>query len=85
MKMQIFSVYDVKAECYLTPFFQNTVAQGIRAFEDINENPNTVINKHPEDFSLYHIGVFDVSSGKIESFPECRFLATPSLKNSQGE
>lgn len=75
MKLNIFSVYDEKAQAYNTPFFQAHIGQAIRSFSDLVSDTKTTLNKHPEDYSLYHIGDYDDTNGKIVSFTEPKFLS----------
>jgi len=59
MILEIFSVYDSKAEAYMTPFFMQSVGQALRSFIDASEDTNTQLSRHPEDFTLFHIGKWD--------------------------
>lgn len=65
MKQIVFSVYDIKAECYLPVFTYPAVGQAIRQFTDICNDENHPIGKHRGDFRLYRIGEFDDSTGDI--------------------
>lgn len=66
MKKVMCTVYDVKAKVHgkLLPF--TTTAEAIRAFGDAVRNPDTAINKHPEDFTLYHVGNYDEEKATYE-------------------
>lgn len=63
--MQIFSIYDKKAQAYMSPFYYHQKGQALRAFEDAVNDPQTPFTKHPEDFQLFHIGEWNDSTGKI--------------------
>lgn len=65
MQINVFSVYDSKAEFYGTPFFMPTVNSAIRAFSDLANDRSTTIFKHPGDFTLFHIGTFDDRQGIV--------------------
>ena len=58
-----FSVYDSKAGFYMAPFFFQSTAEGIRAFFDAANDPQTAISKHPEDYTLFELGAFDDQTG----------------------
>lgn len=75
VRQNAFSVYDEKAQAYNLPFFYPQVGLAYRAFTDMVKNESSVIYRHPEDFSLYHIGSFDDICGKMESFTEPKFVA----------
>ena len=62
----MFSVYDIKAEAYLTPFFMMNDKVAMRAFGDMANNEEHMFNKHPTDYALMEIGVYDEETGKVE-------------------
>ncbi len=55
----MFTVFDSKTAAYLPPFVQQTKGAAIRAFTDTCNDPNTLFNRHPEDYTLFHLGEFD--------------------------
>lgn len=63
----VFSIYDIKAECYTPPFTYPAVGQGIRQFADMCKDPNHPIGRHVSDYRLYRVGEFDDSDGNIIS------------------
>lgn len=67
MKINIYSVFDVKSQLYGTPFFmlRDEIAQ--RAFADLVNDKSTMVSRHPEDFLLYKIGEFWDDSGNVSS------------------
>lgn len=67
MKTKAFSVYDSKAEAFMPPFFMQTVGAAVRAFSDLSNDPNTMVNRHPSDYVLYEIGSFDDDGGTFEN------------------
>ena len=54
--MKLFCAYDSKAECYTVPFFMQTTGAAIRAFADQANDQNSIIGRHPGDFTLYELG-----------------------------
>lgn len=69
MKMQLFSIKDTALQAYMQPFFAHTRAAAVRAFTDgINDN-STPMNKHPEDYELYHVGEYDDQLGLVTGIP----------------
>lgn len=69
MITKIFAIYDQKAEAYLQPFFMATRGLAIRAIQDAAKDPKSQFSQHPQDFTLYEIGVFSDVHGAI-SEPE---------------
>ena len=59
MIYKIFTVYDDKAECYMSPFTMQSTGAATRAFEDTVNDSNSAFNKHPSDYTLFEIGTFD--------------------------
>lgn len=63
MVTKCFSVLDSKASVFGTPFFSATAGSALRMFTDLVNDKNSIVSRHPEDFSLYVIGEFDDSTG----------------------
>lgn len=81
MEFKIYSVRDVKANAYLTPVFFVNDGQAIRAFSDAVLNNNSGFSKHPEDYSLFKIGVYDDASGNVSgNIPEFLSAAVDYIK-----
>ena len=59
MKTGIFTVYDTKTAAYLPPFFMQTKPAAIRAITDCVNDPEHQFAKHPEDYILFYLGMFD--------------------------
>lgn len=68
MKMNIYSIYDVAAGAYLRPFFMQSDGQATRSFSDIAQDASHEIGKHPEDYTLFKLGLFDDNTGEIIAF-----------------
>lgn len=49
----------------MRPFFTNADGSAIRAFSDIALDADHEIGKHPEDYALCRIGIFDDNKGTI--------------------
>lgn len=63
MLTNVFSVFDSKAGSFAQPFYSPTIGSAIRAFIGAIGDPNTMLAKHPGDFSLMHLGAFDDDTG----------------------
>lgn len=70
MKVNLYAVYDAKMQLFEMVVPQNRDDAAIRWFYDVLSNP---ANKdlpwvaHPEDFSLWCVGVFDKEKGTVET------------------
>lgn len=67
MILKIFAIYDAKAEAYNQPFFLHNEGQATRGFSDAVNDKNSIMGKHPADFTLFRIGTFDDSTSTITS------------------
>lgn len=65
MKQIVTAIYDHKAKAYLTPFFTANQATAIRAFGDAVNNPESLFNRHAEDYTLFYLGEFDQETAKF--------------------
>lgn len=59
MKIRCYSVFDAKAEAFITPWFMPTDGQAIRTFSDCVRDERHEFGKHPEDYALFRVGEFD--------------------------
>lgn len=66
MKKVFYAVYDRKAEQYSAPFLEVKDGTAIRAIQDMVINsPDHSFAKHPTDYSLHRLGVFEDETGDI--------------------
>lgn len=72
MIKQVFSVYDSVTKLFLEPFFAQTIEESIRKFRTTVNHPDAgAIQQYPEDYTLFHLGEYDLETGAM------RPLATP--------
>lgn len=64
-KLQLLAVKDRQLNAFMRPFAAQTIGQAIRSFRDETNNAQSEINKHPEDYELYHLGEFEEENGVI--------------------
>lgn len=62
---RIFSIYDTKAKAYLPPFILPEEAMAVRTFGDCVNRDDHQFHAHPEDYSLFCLGIFDDKIGEI--------------------
>lgn len=67
MKLQVMAVYDAAAQLHHNPIYTPSIGAGLRGFADeVNrEAPENQMNMHPDDFSLWHIAIYDTETGVI--------------------
>lgn len=74
MILKCFSVYDTKADAYITPFFCPTSGVAIRNFEVAANEEGHAFHIHAGDFALMELGEFDDSTGMISALEAPRNL-----------
>lgn len=74
-KHKVFSFYDSKAEAYSPqPMFFETTGLAIRAIEKACNRDGSGFCEHPEDYTFFEIGTYDVESGDIEMYESKKAL-----------
>lgn len=63
MLLRAYTIYDVKALQYHSPWFQATDGLAVRAFADLANDQQTNIGRHPRDYTLYMCGIYDDNTG----------------------
>lgn len=68
MNQKLFSLYDVKADCFTFPFVSENSMTALRSFHSMVKDPKYGnLHDYPEDYSLWFVGSFDTSTGKFAS------------------
>lgn len=76
MKLHLVAIRDIKVGAYQQPACVAAIGGAERAFSDAvnNQERNTDISRHPEDFELYILGTFDDETGRIETKEQPQFV-----------
>lgn len=87
MLYQVLSIYDSKPRYYCKPFYATTVEEALRSFVDIVNDPTSAYFKHPEDYTIFHLGTFDALTAKYTPLetPVSYGLALQFKKTTQAE
>lgn len=72
MTLNAYAIRDDQVDGFAQPFFSPTHGSALRAFADHVNEKGTAANKHPRDFSLYHIGTYDDTTGTLEAIKPAR-------------
>lgn len=59
MQLNAYCIYDNKSLSYGAPFFAPSDGSAIRSFTDLANDSQTMVGRHPRDFSLFCVGGFD--------------------------
>lgn len=77
----MYAIYDTKAKVYNQPFHFHNDQMAIRACIDLRNDKNTEPGRHPEDFTLHHLGEYEDTTATIKSEKNarcvCRFIELP--------
>jgi len=63
--LKMFSIRDIKGECFNPPFFSRTHGDAERSFTRLALDPQSTISQFPEDYDLYFIGEYDDENASI--------------------
>ncbi len=73
MIMKICTIYDGKADAFMTPMFFQSTGQAVRSLADAVNDGKSDFAKHPEDYTLFCLGDFDQRNAALvlETAPVC--------------
>ena len=80
MIINVYSVYDLKARCYSTPFFQHNDGVALRSFIDLVNDTRSAIYAHAEDYTLNQIGTFNDDTGELISVKPKTLVTAASVQ-----
>lgn len=67
MIINIYAIKDAKIGAFSQPYYSHTHGSALRAFSDHVNDANSQPYKHPEDYTLWHLGTFDDNTGQLEA------------------
>ena len=76
MKLGVFTIFDAKVAAYAQPFFSQSRGSAIRAVSDALADPQHPFSRHPEDYSLFDLGMYDDQSGAFDLLAAPEQVAT---------
>ncbi len=66
-ELQAYAIKDIQTKLFTNPHFMTNEIIAKRAFENACKNPESNFNQYPSDYSLYHVGSYNIESGKMTS------------------
>lgn len=75
IKLGVYSIYDKKAQAYFNPIYYHYKGEALRWFEDVVQDEKSNLSRHPADFAFFRVGMFNVSTGALESCAQPEFVA----------
>lgn len=64
-RLFVVAVRDRALDSFGSPIFVVATGQAIRSFSDEVNNPESPFAKHPDDYDLYQLGMFDQDEGTL--------------------
>lgn len=83
MIINVFAIYDTAVNAYSQPYYSHTNGSALRAFADHVNDPNSNVNKHPADYSLFHLGTFNDETGELAGIKPTRIGTATEYKNKE--
>lgn len=77
MEHKMFTIHDMKAAAYLPLFLLHNEQMAIRTFSDCCNDKAHAFGMHPEDYSLWQVGIFNDKTGEIK-------YITPHISHGKG-
>lgn len=65
MQLKAYTIHDCKALQYHSPFFAVSDGAATRMVSDLANDRNTMIGRHPRDYTLWLCGTYDDNSGQL--------------------
>lgn len=65
MIYRAFSLFDLKADLYMPPFYAGQLGQAVRSVIEAAADTRTTLGRYPQDFSLMELGEFDDVTGQL--------------------
>lgn len=63
MILRAYTIYDSKSLQYHSPWFAVSDGAACRNFQDLANDLNTMVGRHPRDYSLWLCGTYDDNNG----------------------
>lgn len=68
MICKMYSIFDVAVRVYNRPFFARASGEALRIFTDLANDPRTDICKYAASYTLFEIGEYDDSNGRVSMY-----------------
>lgn len=65
--MNVYSVFDSKVGAYMNPIFLRSNGEAIRCFEASVNSKDHIFAANPEDYTLFHLGIWDEISAQFDT------------------
>lgn len=76
MRLEIVAIFDQALGAFTRPAFVPSLGVAVRGFQDEVNRADGEMMRHPNDYSLHHLGVYDDTTGQFELLDVPLRLAT---------
>lgn len=83
MLHRAYTIYDSKVEAYMKPFFAMSDGDALRSFVDAINSPDSPFFRHPDDYTLFQIGVYDDTHAELKSTTAVSLGCAIQFKNGE--
>ncbi len=84
MKHTMYSIYDTASGLYSHPVYEQSDKAAIRSFSNIATAADSNVGLHPEDYSLFRLGLFNDTDGRLHNEKnECLCTALECVAKSK--
>lgn len=81
----ICAVRDRAVDSFLQPIFVVASGAAVRSFMDEINNAESPWYKHPDDFDLYQVGVFESDTGSLEPMAPALLVRGKDVRRGREE
>lgn len=74
MQLIVVAVRDSAVDAFMRPFFVPSTGMAIRSFRDEVNRADSEMAKHPQDYELFQLGMFDEDTGRFSNAEAPRSL-----------
>lgn len=88
-KKYIFGIKDIKLNSFAPALELDHPYLINRVLKEIHDNPQSMVAKYPEDYSVYKIATFDTETGVYENLTthefilNCSYFKNPPTQSTQ--
>lgn len=65
MILNVYAIFDKAVKSYSQPVFTQNDILVKRIIKQVAEDPSTDLAKYPDQYTVYHIGVYDTETAQI--------------------
>lgn len=82
---KVYAPFDSKLQVWMQPMFFLHPGQAERMWRELALDGQSILSKHPNDFTLFQIGEFDDATGVLTPFvPPVQFMTASAAISSGG-